>query len=488
MRIIHTSDWHLGQYFYGKSRADEHQKFLNWLIEQVNKEQIDAIIVAGDIFDTTTPPSYAREIYFDFVAKLQTTDCQLIVLAGNHDSVAMLSEAKSVLASLSTRVITHVTPIITADNNDSTIDEQSLNQQVFPLTDKADKTIAIICAVPFIRPRDVIKSTAGQSSQDKQQNLQQAICDHYNHLYEHAVRLSKRLTSTSNSINVKKIPIIATGHLTALGVSINDSKSDAVRDIYIGSLEAFPADNFPPADYIALGHIHRSQKVAKSNHIRYCGSPIALSFDEAKHPKKILIAEFASGDLVNVSESIIPCFQPLYSLTASLEQLEELLQATSNQFAEYLSTAKIVSKDKNTYKAWINIEVVDSQHVTDLSRRVSALVVDLPFEVLLVRRSKKIQQQDSVLLTNTQLSLSELSSVDVFKSRLAEVSWDTEEEAARKTRLTQLYKQFSNEVSALNNKQENLSEALAANKEHTERSIHENLTSLTKKTNTKQIR
>ncbi|MFQ3276523.1 MAG: exonuclease SbcD, partial [Colwellia sp.] len=108
MRIIHTSDWHLGQYFYGKSRANEHQQFLTWLLAQVTIHNIEAIIVAGDIFDTSTPPSYAREMYFDFIAKLHLTQCQLVILAGNHDSVAMLSESQAVLASLSTRVISQV--------------------------------------------------------------------------------------------------------------------------------------------------------------------------------------------------------------------------------------------------------------------------------------------------------------------------------------------------------------------------------------------
>ena len=92
-RILHTSDWHLGQNFYGKSRANEHQRFLNWLLEQVNEHDIDAVIVAGDIFDTGTPPSYAREMYFDFVVNMHEKNCQLIILAGNHDSVAMLGES-----------------------------------------------------------------------------------------------------------------------------------------------------------------------------------------------------------------------------------------------------------------------------------------------------------------------------------------------------------------------------------------------------------
>ena len=97
-RILHTSDWHLGQNFYGKSRVNEHQQFLNWLLDQVNNHDIDAVIVAGDIFDTGTPPSYAREMYFDFVVNMHEKNCQLIILAGNHDSVAMLGESKQLLS------------------------------------------------------------------------------------------------------------------------------------------------------------------------------------------------------------------------------------------------------------------------------------------------------------------------------------------------------------------------------------------------------
>ena len=456
MRVIHTSDWHLGQYFYGKSRANEHQKFLTWLVEQVNQQQIDAIIVAGDIFDTSTPPSYAREMYFDFVAKLQGTNCQLIILAGNHDSVAMLSEAKPVLASLSTQVITHVTPIMTLDRDNHFVDDQSLKQQVFPLYDKTGQAVAIICAVPFIRPRDVIKSKAGQSAQDKQQSLQQAISDHYSSLHNYAMELAVTLKINKDKTNNYKLPIIATGHLTALGVSIQDSKSDAVRDIYIGSLEAFPASNFPPADYIALGHIHRSQKVANNNHIRYCGSPIALSFDEAKQPKKILIAEFKLGKLDSVKESTIPCFQPLYTINTTLGQLQEALQVTLRQFESHLLNTPLVSEESFKPNAWLNIELVDSQYVNDLSNRVSELVDDFPFDVLLVRRCKNAQQRHSALLEQSQLSLSELSLVEVFESRLAEIAWDSEEDKARKSRLKQLYKQCSNEVKTGENIADNL--------------------------------
>jgi exonuclease SbcD len=484
MRIIHTSDWHLGQYFYGKSRANEHQKFLTWLLAQVTTHNIDAIIVAGDIFDTSTPPSYAREMYFGFIAKLHVTQCQLVILAGNHDSVAMLSESQAVLASLSTRVITQVIPTSIGEDEldndiastlESDIESAALNQQVFPLMNAKGQPSAIICAIPFVRPRDVIKSRAGQSARDKQQSLQQAISDHYQYLYQHALslskKLSKQLAKEQGLEHADQLPIIATGHLTALGVSVSDSKSDSVRDIYIGSLEAFPASAFPPADYIALGHIHRAQKIAKSEHIRYCGSPIPLSFDEAKQDKRVLMVEFASGKLNQVTDIIVPCFQPLYMVKTSVDELESSLQETLAEFELFVEKKSKIddSADLNTalpigvplsiplgIKGWLDIEIDNGDHLSDLSQRVSELAVDMPFEVLLVRRCKKARQRRQAQLSQQDNStLSELSLAEVFDSRLSQLDWQTDEEVARKTRLKQLFTEISVELAA-EQKQANL--------------------------------
>ncbi len=446
MRILHTSDWHLGQYFYGKSRANEHQQFLSWLLEQAILHEVSVIIVAGDIFDTSTPPSYAREMYFDFIAKLHKNACQLIIVAGNHDSVAMLAESQSVLSNLSTNVVTHVVPISPSydDVGDETEHQsKALKQQVFSLNNKQGKAQAVICAIPFVRPRDVIKSKAGQSANEKQQSLQQAIAEHYQTLYQHAQLLAEKIEQAQS----QTVPIIATGHLTALGVSVSDSKSDSVRDIYIGSLEAFPAAAFPPADYIALGHIHRAQRVAKSEHIRYCGSPIALSFDEAKQQKKVLLVEFSGDTLKQVEELIIPCFQPLYMVKTSVDDLERNLKSTLVQFEFEQQKSKTIS---SACKAWLDIEIEHGGHLTDLSQRVSELVSDMPLEVLLVRRCKRARKhQQSQWLAQDNSMLSELSLQDVFDSRLAQFDWQSDDELARKSRLQQLFTELSQEVEPL---------------------------------------
>jgi exonuclease SbcD len=412
-RILHTSDWHLGQNFYGKSRANEHQQFLNWLLLQVSEHEIDAVIVAGDIFDTGTPPSYAREMYFDFIVNMHEKNCQLIILAGNHDSVAMLGESKQLLSHLSCQVIPSV-----ADN---------ISDQVFIVKNKKGQPGAVLCAIPFIRPRDIIRSNAGQSVKEKQLSLQQGISDHYQNLYQHA-------ESMAVLNNQETLPIIATGHLTTIGVTTSES----VRDIYIGTLEAFPANAFPDADYIALGHIHRSQRVAKSDHIRYCGSPIALSFDEASQTKKVLIAEFEQENLSCVHEQEIPCFQPLLMVKSKLGQLsddiEKLVKDLQNEN---------LSLDKDQ-KIWLDIEINSAEYLQDLTPRIEALVKEFPVEVLLVRRSKKSRQ--SMPESQKKITLNELSLSDVFETRLHQESWQTEKEISQKVRLGKMFAQAIEQV------------------------------------------
>ena len=440
MRIIHTSDWHLGQHFYGKSRANEHQQFLAWLLVQVKEQGVDAVIVAGDIFDTGTPPSYAREMYFDFIVNIHQLNCSLVVLAGNHDSVAMLGESKQLLGSLSTNVVPTVS--------------DKIEQQVFALKDKYGQEKAIICAIPFIRPRDVIKSQAGQSASAKQQSLQQAIADHYQTRFEYAQSLALSLGNTSG--NNKNLPIIATGHLTTVGATTSDS----VREIYIGTLDAFPAKAFPKADYIALGHIHRPQKVIKEGHIRYCGSPIPLSFDEAKQDKQVLLVEFSEDknkaeekdednkNKPEITPLLVPCFQPMAMIKTTLENLAQDIKLVVEKDIEKSVDKKTVDKLKAEQskqdKIWLDIEIESADYLQDLQSRIDLLVEDLPIEILLVRRSKKSRE----LMPEHQkkITLNELSLEDVFETRLAQEHWQTDDELARKDRLTVLFQQAVDEV------------------------------------------
>lgn len=387
MRIIHTSDWHLGQNFYSKSRAAEHSAFLDWLLTSAQAHEVDAIIVAGDIFDTGSPPSYARELYNRFVVQLQQTGCQLVVLAGNHDSVATLNESRDILAFLKTTVVA------------------SAGHAPFILPQRDGTPGAIFCPVPFLRPRELVTSQAGHSGGEKQQLLLNAISDYYQQQYEAACALR----------GDRPLPIVASGHLTTVGAS----KSDAVRDIYIGTLEAFPASHFPPVDYVALGHIHRAQKIGGSEHIRYSGSPIALSFDETGKSKSVNLVTFSDRHLAEVLPLTVPVTQPLAVLKGDFSSISEQLTQWRDAPQEPV--------------VWLDIEITSDEYLHDIQRKIQAQTEDLPVEVLLVRRSRA--QRERILAGERRETLSELQVEEVFERRLAQ---ETLEEAQR-LRLTQLF-------------------------------------------------
>ena len=379
MKLLHTSDWHLGQYFMMKTREHEHQQFLSWLIATVNEQKVDAVIVAGDIFDSASPASYARKLYADFVVQLQQSYCsQLVIVSGNHDSVAVLNESKSLLNALNVSVLAGLS--------------EDLSEHLISLKDKNGEQQALMCALPFLRANDVMVSEQGSSAEHKQQSLQQGIADTYQSLYDLAVNKIKEDKSPANTA------IIASGHLTTVGCSISDS----VREIYIGTLTAFPAALFPAFDYIALGHLHKAQRVQKSDIIRYCGSPIPLSFDESKQTKKINIIEFTDNKDLQVSEVDIPSFQQLHIISGDVESISEQIKAL-----------KATTNDETV---WVEVKLKQAHYMSDLHTHLSQLVEGTKIDILKVSSpqiNETNQWQD-----NDKKSLENVTPVQLFEHRL----------------------------------------------------------------------
>ncbi len=390
----------------GKSRAAEHRLFFAWLLEIINSRQVDALIVAGDIFDTGSPPSYAREMYNRFIVDIHRSGCQLIILAGNHDSVATLNESREILACLNTHVISCV-----ADDSSNFI---------IPLGTRTGETGAILCAIPFIRSRDVTLSHSGQSTEEKQQAMQQAIAAYYQDLYQQADNYRKE--------NKLCVPVIMSGHLATVGASTTDS----VRDIYIGTLNAFPASAFPAADYIALGHIHKPQKVAKSEHIRYSGSPLALSFDEATSSKSVLLLEFEGAKLKQLDSLKIPVWQPMRIIKGDLKQIEKQLKSLPDSF-----------ELDDEQRIWVEVVVSAEDYINDLQTHIQKFAEDLPIDILRLRRERK--QQASALQIQQKETLQELAVMDVFERRLreeyGEMDDSDKENRQRQERIRHYFKQ-----------------------------------------------
>ena len=222
MKIIHTSDWHLGQNFMGKSRLKEHEAFLSWLLKIIEEKQIELLLVSGDIFDTGTPPNYALELYYNFLKQLSSKKSlkTTIITAGNHDSVSTLKAPKQLLEALNVHVV------VNGDEDENII---------IPINE-GDETKAIVCAVPFLRDSVIRQSLGGETVSDKEKLANEGIKTYY----ENAYKKAKELNSN--------VPIIAMGHLTTVGSRTSESE----RDIYIGGTLDIGGDGYGVAKFIKV--------------------------------------------------------------------------------------------------------------------------------------------------------------------------------------------------------------------------------------------
>lgn len=258
-----------------------------------------------------------------------------------------------------------------------------------------------------------MQGETGQSAEQKQQSLQQAIQAYYQAVFAAAEARRAQLSAELG----RPVPLIATGHLTTVGASASES----VREIYVGALDAFPTSAFPPADYIALGHIHRPQKVGGLEHIRYSGSPIALSFDEATQRKEMLLVDVGANGLDAVTPLAVPAFQTLAALRGNLKTLP-------GAFAD-------IARDATPERpAWLEVTVAEDDYLADLPARIQAMTEDLPLDVLRIRRERG--NAAAQLSADSGVTLDELDPLDVFARRLAHETLDDDVRGA----LTDRYK------------------------------------------------
>lgn len=301
MKILHTSDWHLGQRLKDVQRDDEQQLALDWLIDTLDTHQIDILVVAGDIFDTPTPSNTSRNLYFNFLSRVVTTSCQhVVIVAGNHDSASQLQASKELLQHLNIHVKAVASP--------------TPHQDILSLSLRSGEQL-IVAAVPFLRDRDIIRSVALEAEQTRVERIQQGIIQHYQQLADALPPAAQHH------------PVLATGHLYAAGASTNNDKKD---NIYLGNLENIRADQFPAAfDYIALGHIHKSQPI-QERHIRYSGSLIPLSFKEAQEQKSATLLTFEGKTLGTIQAIKVPPFRSLVQISGDYRTVRERITQLDN--------------------------------------------------------------------------------------------------------------------------------------------------------------
>ncbi|MDR2351725.1 MAG: exonuclease SbcCD subunit D C-terminal domain-containing protein [Deltaproteobacteria bacterium] len=353
LTILHTSDWHLGRTLGKlKKRHEELKEFLDWLLSTIEREKVDVLLVAGDIFDTVAPANEAQGLYYSFLSKVQGSSCNNIVItSGNHDSQSFLNAPKELLKALSVHVVAEVT-----DN---------LEDELVSLTDLSGELILIVAAVPFLKDRVLRLATEGESIEERDRKMALGVKEHY----EKLAILSEKLKGD------KKVPIVAMGHLFARGGITHEG--DGVRELYVGSLSRVDTASFPKLfDYVALGHLHSAQSANKNN-IRYSGSPIHMSFNEAGEnlkPKSVTLIKILNGEL-GIRELEIPVFQELITIKGDMKKIKNRLTELKNSGSS----------------AWIEIIFDSDEAVGDLREIFDTHIKGSSLEILIIKNLRNYE-------------------------------------------------------------------------------------------------
>ena len=378
LRLLHTSDWHIGRTLYGRKRYEEFEAFLTWLAETIQQNEIDALLVAGDVFDTSAPSNRAQELYYRFLCRMAASSCRhVVVVAGNHDSPSFLNAPKELLKALDVHVIGSAS--------------EAPEDEVRVLRNEQDAPELIVCAVPYLRDRDIRVAEARESVENKERKLIDGIRNHY-------ATVAALAEQKRNELGAD-IPIVAMGHLFTAGGQTVDG--DGVRELYVGSLAHVTAEIFPTCfNYLALGHLHVPQKVNGSETKRYSGSPLPMGFGEAKQQKSVCRVEFCST-AASVELIDVPVFQ-------KLERVKGDWEGISNRILELSATGSQV---------WLEV-IYESDEVTgDLRERLETAISGTQMEILRVKNNRII---DRVLgQIHKEETLDDLNVNDVFERCLA---------------------------------------------------------------------
>ena len=280
MRLIHTSDWHLGHKLHGQNRTEEHQSFLQWLTQQIVDHQIDLLLITGDIFDTPNPSAQATQLFYDFLHQThqQSPKLQVVIIGGNHDSARRLEAPKTLLKDLNVNIVGGLSP-------KEAIDFQRV---YIPIRDQAGQVAAWVLAIPYLRPSDLPNHTPKPE----------------NYLIEGVREVYQKALDGLNQIRTSQQGLIITGHCyMSQGVMSEDSE----RKILGNHQNALPLDLFPQdTSYVALGHLHLAQKLAGQESVRYSGSPIPLSLTERHYQHQVVLVTLEGNQFISAEPLYVP--------------------------------------------------------------------------------------------------------------------------------------------------------------------------------------
>lgn len=328
MRILHTSDWHIGRSFHGHSTLDALSGVLDALVAQVRENSVDVVIVAGDVFDSAAPSAACYPVLTSTLASLAAAGARVIVTSGNHDSAARLGFQSALLRDEIT--------VVTAPHAVGT-----------PVTIDDEHGPVHFYGIPYLEPAIVRHLWEGVELRSQAQTMQ------------HALDLVRADLAERGGRSV------VAAHCFAAGV---DATPGVEREIRQGGLDVVPLSAFDGPDYVALGHIHGRQQI--STRVRYAGAPVHYSFGEAGKPRGSWLVDLDADGFANVTWLDLPVLRPLVTLRAPLDDL-----LTDDRFADF-------------HEHWVRAEYTDSTPQPDPMRRLQArfpwcaTVVHLPAQTL----------------------------------------------------------------------------------------------------------
>lgn len=310
MKILHTSDWHIGKQLHKFDLKADLDLFFDWLINYMASNAIDVLLVSGDVFDQANPSQAAFKQYYDVLKRLLQLDCKVVLTGGNHDSSAVLNAPAELLSAFDITVIGGATETLA---------------EMFVEIEKNEEKL-VVAAIPFLKDRDLRKSVAGESYATKIEQIKaglQAYFSKVNAYYQE---------------HYQNAAFIVMGHLYVQGSQISESE----RDIQIGNQAGVDAHLFEDIpDYVALGHIHKPQEVSAAGHIYYCGAPIALSFSEKEDRKQVNVITINNQKLSDVEIVRIPKYRNLITFEGKLHEVERQLR-TYSEVTPLTSLAEII--------------------------------------------------------------------------------------------------------------------------------------------------
>ncbi len=375
-RILHTSDWHIGRRLKEHDRTQEFTKFFEWLEKIILDENIDTLLVSGDIFDNTTPTVPAQKLYYSFLTSLAKSPCRhTVIISGNHDSPAFLDAPAELLGLSDIHVIGQ------ACNNPQ--------DEVLALKDSDGNTELIVCAVPFLRDKDVRTAKTDESFEEIERSLKAGISARYSQALDHA----RTLQGDSG------VPVVAMGHMFLEKSTFH--KDEGERSLYIGTAVAMSSNIFPEwLAYTALGHLHSSQSLGREN-IRYSGSPIHMTFAEAEYPKYVTIADFDGKNLAGIREIPVPVFQKLKHIEGTLSELEEDIHSLGLMHESI----------------WLDVSYTGSEPAADLQEKIHDFAKD--FSTLEIISVHDDHTHSVIDLTESKvISLDDISPLKMFENIL----------------------------------------------------------------------